>query len=666
MCAISGGRELSRGSNSLVDRNTSRLFEPRDNSLPPEMAHMFQQLLAQPACRPSQLFAALVDHYIAQMQRPGTIHHVPHADEQPKAATGVIGAIASTASKLLRLPWNAYSFFQNWLHSPMLSLHTPLADKSLLLLLGLVQAHADNPYRLALCSFHDTEYEMVDNEAPVGDNVVRISLSALYRTVVECKLVDDRAILMLYFLLHGNSLFLSYVHARTDIDTLVLPLLEILYKSVDSEPQRIYMILIIILILSHDQSFNKNIQKMKLPTVPWFKSRQLRKVSLGSLTVLVLVRTVQINLAKMRDVYLHSNCLAALSNMAAQMEDIHPLAANRLVKLFELLSKKYRRLAGAESTRSQAAFASTAAQRRSSATAVSVAQNGPLSPAGQQPAVVSKSIYLLASLHPDSRSDLYVRGSAPASPVSRPLEHSHSATDTEGFASDVDHAMIVGQSAHSFSDQSHGASLVQSSSTEFAAAAFDSSELEAYSDLMHMILKIVNSILCHSLVRNPHMIYSLLYQQDLFEPYRDHPRFGELVNNIRRTVQFYNDFMARRPSPDVRVDGVLALIREASLHWKSDLLTPFQHFKFKYEEEENPDDFFSPYVWSIIYQWAGASLHWKSDKIALFSVADIDDVDPLTGLAAMDNVMVETIVDPDSTVTMADPTMMVDTIPDAS
>lgn len=33
--------------------------------------------------------------------------------------------------------------------------------------------------------------------------------------------MDDRTILLLYFLLHGNSLFLSYVLARTDIDNLV-------------------------------------------------------------------------------------------------------------------------------------------------------------------------------------------------------------------------------------------------------------------------------------------------------------------------------------------------------------------------------------------------------------------------------------------------------------
>lgn len=47
---------------------------------------------------------------------------------------------------------------------------------------------------------------------------------------------------------------------------------------------------------------------------------------------------------KMRDKYLHTNCLAALANMSSQFRFLHPYVAQRLVSLFETLAKKHDRL----------------------------------------------------------------------------------------------------------------------------------------------------------------------------------------------------------------------------------------------------------------------------------------------------------------------------------
>jgi len=41
------------------------------------------------------------------------------------------------------------------------------------------------------------------------------------------------------------------------------------------------------------------------------KERVVRGQTLGSLLVVLLIRTVKYNLSKLRDVYLHTNCLAA-------------------------------------------------------------------------------------------------------------------------------------------------------------------------------------------------------------------------------------------------------------------------------------------------------------------------------------------------------------------
>jgi hypothetical protein len=91
---------------------------------------------------------------------------------------------------------------------------------------------------------------------------------------------------------------------------------------------------------SQDSSFNANIHKLVLPAVPWYQERLLPDISLGSLVVVILIRTVKYNLSKLRDVYLHTNCLAALANMAPHVQNLNSYASQRLVSLFDMLARK--------------------------------------------------------------------------------------------------------------------------------------------------------------------------------------------------------------------------------------------------------------------------------------------------------------------------------------
>ncbi len=56
-----------------------------------------------------------------------------------------------------------------------------------------------------------------------------------------------------------------------------------------------------------------------LQSVPFYRERSMMRTSLGSLLVVLLLRTAHYNLAKLRDVYLHTNTLAALANLAPHM-----------------------------------------------------------------------------------------------------------------------------------------------------------------------------------------------------------------------------------------------------------------------------------------------------------------------------------------------------------
>ena len=43
----------------------------------------------------------------------------------------------------------------------------------------------------------------------------------------------------------------------------------------------------------------------------------------------------------------------------------------------------------------------------------------------------------------------------------------------------------------------------------------------------------------------------------------------------------------------------------------------FPELKFKYVEENEPEDFFIPYVWSLVV--SGSDLHWSPANVSLFS-----------------------------------------------
>lgn len=55
---------------------------------------------------------------------------------------------------------------------------------------------------------------------------------------------------------------------------------------------------------------------------------------------MLLLRTAHLNLSKLKDVYLHTNTLAALANMAPHVSDLSSHAAQRLVSLSDMLARR--------------------------------------------------------------------------------------------------------------------------------------------------------------------------------------------------------------------------------------------------------------------------------------------------------------------------------------
>ncbi|XP_017885103.1 dymeclin isoform X2 [Ceratina calcarata] len=391
---------------------------------------------------------------------------------------------------------------------------TPLASQSLLLLLVLTNhcTATQNPYRNALFTFTDMQEEFSTMQ---GKGAFRFNLNKLYNTI--CKIPNtDEITLLLYMLLHRNPNVKQDIMKRPDIQLLVTPILQILYHAPNNTSHHIYMSLIILLILSEDEVFNKRIHEIMLKGVSWYTERSISEISLGGLLILVVIRTIQYNMFKMRDKYLHTNCLAALANMSAQFTSLHPYVSQRLLSLFETLAKKHARLEAKIRT---------------------------------QPSVSSDSTTVTIN----------------------------------GTTANTD--------------------LIQ--------------DLTILEEVLRMVLEILNSCLTHRLAHNPNLIYTLLYKKDIFQPFRMHSAFQDIVQNIDSVINFFSYKLEQKEQSQLGVSQVLTTIQQGTSEWPCDRLRRFPELKFKYVEEEQPEEFFIPYVWSVVCQ--SALLHWNAENIKLFS-----------------------------------------------
>eukprot|EP00898_Chlorokybus_atmophyticus_P000736 jgi/Chlat1/1663/Chrsp127S01908 len=485
-------------------------------STPPACHPFLESAMSQADLAPA-VIEKLLKHYISREKPPPRmpLYSIPYTP-------GIIGRVAS----VFLLPYYTYSYFTTPQQPQVKQLPlSPLADTSLLLLLVLTHYSFSgqnaasegepasqpgttidrNPFRKTLETFRDTD-EGTDPEkhAQGAPGSFQLSYLALFEKLGQC-LIDDRSTLLFYVLIHGNRAFLDYVLARGDLDTLVMPLLEMLYSARGRTANQIYMLLIVCLILSQDASFNANIHKLMLNSVPWYKERQLSRISLGSLMVVVLIRTVKFNLSQLKDVYLHTNCLAALANMAPHVQQLNAYAAQRLVSLFYMLSRKYQRL-----------------QERDGSNAVEATSTGDAPP----------------------------------------------------------------------------------------------TELHIYTDFLRIVLEIINAILTYALPRNPELVYALLHRQEVFEPFRNHPRFSELLSNIYTVLDFFNVRMEdAKLKGEWSVEKVLDVVIANTRSWRGEGMKTFTELRFTYEEEMHPEEFFIPYVWSLVCAYSGVA--WDANNVTL-------------------------------------------------
>ena len=56
-------------------------------------------------------------------------------------------------------------------------------------------------------------------------------------------------------------------------------------------------------------------------------------------------------------------------------------------------------------------------------------------------------------------------------------------------------------------------------------------------------------------------------------------------------------------------------IRTASRTWNAERLQRVPDPRFTYEQEASPEEFFTPYIWLLVYETSGIS--WRSTRIVV-------------------------------------------------
>ncbi|EFA83636.1 putative dymeclin [Heterostelium album PN500] len=448
---------------------------------------------------PFDLLTGIVN--FLSLESKNLYNNVIYDKPRPSSSSSLFNSIGNAASFLLLIPWSAYRYFfpvDSSSHSG------PLSDLSLLTLLSMIQYYylPINPYRKITHSIQDADFSDLDKNTNIS-----ISMSKLYEVILQSP-ASNKNLLLLYYLLQENPYFFKYVQSRTDIDNLVLPMLQVLYSSFEEKPQQVYMILIIILILSQDTLFNANVHSLVIHQVLWYKERHLVDISLGGLLMVVLIKSIMLNLSKLRDVYLHTNCLAILANLSSNISHIHPYVSSRLVKLLEILSKRYMKL------------------KRSS---------------------------------------------------------------TQNQSSE---------------------------NLEISLTDINSDELQTHSDFLYIVLQIINNTLTYRATSNPHLIYSLLHQNEYLPGFINDDNLSELSTNILNILSFFTYELSLESSQDWSAEKILLFLETKSKQIAVPPLDQEGILRFKYEEESNSFEFITPYIWSLIYNFMGEK--WDTKHLTLF------------------------------------------------
>eukprot|EP01083_Nonionella_stella_P218065 782316_1 len=462
-----------------------------------------------------------------------------------------------------------------------------------------------NPYAKSIEQLRDAD--MGGFEDDDDGFVFRISFRELYECLSGCLTYESSSmlqeqsrewgVLLLYAFLHHNKSFRDFLFSRSDLDEIILPLCRKLYHEEHLSGNATYMLLIVMLILSEDSAFCETIHKHYiLEEVPWVKEVILHDISLGSLAIVVLLHTISRNLTTEPDKYLHQNCLAVLSNMSPYARSVHGHAAQKLVHLTNLLSKRYLRL-----------YHSLHGHSQTNDTAI---QTGDM------------------ATH-SGRATEAQSGSHIVDDVTKSLEKN-------GGGSQLQETVTSPMYGDAVEVQSSRPSMLNGVDTR--PGSLDSTAIEEDVDTFGAFIRLLLEAVAHCLVprdgllvSNGALVYALFHGKEILPPLQSHRDLSDVVAKLQHLVDFFDRAIRDARLVSMSVENVLRVIRLSSRSYDPPIAlheSDAPHHAFDYEERDNSCEFFLPYIWHVVFRTSG--LKFARENIQLFDAGDYseDDYEP--------------------------------------
>ena len=243
-----------------------------------------------------------------------------------------------------------------------------------------------NPFTKELALLNDTHHNIgIGNSNRIKtEKLMVFPQSLLSKVTINFELLfnafqrtahTEIGALWLYTLLLSSPSFAQSIRSRSDLDTIILPLLRSLYFSIappmsaasqhnahtvtttvmipisSDRPFRslsqLYVILILLLIFSQENTFGRDsFRRMRIPSnnaILWFKERQqMKDASLGTVILLILLQTITYNLNHLHDEFILSNTCAVLLNLSPHITDLSDsYVATRLIIATVSCFKRY-------------------------------------------------------------------------------------------------------------------------------------------------------------------------------------------------------------------------------------------------------------------------------------------------------------------------------------
>ncbi|KAJ3366850.1 hypothetical protein HDU91_001732 [Kappamyces sp. JEL0680] len=223
-----------------------------------------------------------------------------------------------------------------------------IAENSIILLVLISCQWTDDasrPFKDAIGLFETVQDTAVSPLADGRKDENHVSFKLIYDQMAR-SLEQEATVILLYLLLMRNNHFRIYFLSKTDPETMVLGLLKIAYEALEEKrPLAILnLVLDILVIVSQDEAYIKNAQKISVASPAWYIERTLRKVTLGGILSLIVMRILLHNLTKTHSIHIHTASIAVLCNMSCAMYEMETVVAQRLVTLLEQVSKKFFKL----------------------------------------------------------------------------------------------------------------------------------------------------------------------------------------------------------------------------------------------------------------------------------------------------------------------------------